>query len=85
MRRLILVFVLLAMAFTVNGCNIRPEPGPPGTVFYQRHRAVVHDPFPSRFIGPEIEGARPMDFDRPLSEPTSQQTNPYARRNGFGF
>ena len=85
MCRLIPVTALLATALVFSGCNIRPDLGPPGTVFYQRHQAVVHDPFPSRTIGPEIEGARPMDFDRPLSEPTGQQTNPHARRNGYGF
>jgi hypothetical protein len=77
--------ILLWLVCLQAGCNIRPEGGPPGTINYQRHRAVIHDPFPSRFIGPEIEGARPMQYDRPLDQATGQQTNPYANRGVRGF
>lgn len=68
-----------------SGCNLRPDFGPPGTVYEQRNRAVVHDPFPVDNLGPSIEGARPMEYERPLSEPTDLQTNPNANRGGFGF
>ena len=68
-----------------SGCNIRPDWGPPGTVYDQRNRAVIHDPFPGgENLGPTIEGARPLDFERPLSEPTGAQTNPFAGRR-FGY
>jgi hypothetical protein len=83
-RRFLIVAALLGVSLGA-GCNIRPDLGPPGTVYHQRNRAVIHDPFPGRFIGPEIEGARPLDFDRPLAEPTGNQTNPYANRGAFGF
>jgi len=77
-------FVLFATAL-VSGCGLRPNLGPPGTVYQQRNSAVVHDPFPADDLGPTIEGARPMEYERPLSEPTHLQTNPHARPNGFGY
>jgi hypothetical protein len=85
MKRSVPVVAAVLLLHTILGCNIRPDPGPPGTVYHQRSRAVIHDPFPSRHIGPEIEGARPMEFDRPLAEPEGNQTNPYANRGAFGF
>lgn len=77
--------ILLSIVGLSSGCYLRPDAGPPGTINYQRHRAVIHDPFPSRSIGPEIEGARPMHYDRPLDQATGQQTNPFANRGVRGF
>ncbi len=85
MTRKLNFLIASATLALVGGCNLRPDAGPPGTVYHQRNRAVIHDPFPGRFIGPEIEGARPLDYDRPLSQPTGNQTNPYANRGAFGF
>ena len=75
-----------ALLLMAVGCNIRPDVGPPGTVYHQRNRAVVHDPFPDPHLGPSIEGSRPMEYERPLSEATHSQTaNPYANRGAFGY
>ena len=83
--RFISVFGLLLALVMTLGCNIRPDVGPPGTVYDQRNRAVVHDPFPADNLGPAIEGGRPMGFGRPLSEATGMQTNPHANRGAFGY
>jgi len=75
-----IVFAILLVSVMVSGCNIRPNFGPPGDIYTQRFQAVVHDPFPSEDLGPVIEGARPMEYERPLDEATGLQTNPFARR-----
>ncbi len=75
---------LLLIVAIVVGCNIRPDMRPPGDVYRQRFDAVVHDPFPSDQLGPSIEGARPLEYDRPLDETTGLQTNPFSRRNALG-
>jgi hypothetical protein len=72
------------MILVMSGCSIRPDLSPPGDIYRQRFDAVVHDPFPSNSLGPAIEGARPLEYDRPLDEATGLQTNPFARRVG-GF
>ena len=77
--------VVGAIGMLVTGCNLRPDFRPPGTVMQQRNRAVVHDPFPNDDLGPTIEGARPMDFERPLSEPTDLQTNPTSNFGRYGY
>lgn len=80
LRNVFLMTLLLQMV-VVSGCNIRPDLRPPGDIYRQRFDAVVHDPFPSDQLGPAIEGARPMEYARPLDEATGLQTNPFARRN----
>ncbi len=85
MQRLFSIQFIALLIVLVAGCCIRPDSGPPGTIFHQRNRAVIHDPFPSRFIGPEIEGVRPMEYSRPIDEATLNQTNPYARKRPPGF
>ena len=42
---------------------------PPGTIEKQRFNATVFDPYADNDIGPEVEGGRPRDFQKPLSEP----------------
>jgi hypothetical protein len=64
----------------LNGCYLPILNGPPGTIGMQRSRAVLNDPFPSDTLGPSIGGARPREFDLPLSEATSYQSHPSARR-----
>lgn len=76
--------LLCLLTLLMTGCNARPDFSPPGTVYQQRNRAVVHDPFPSDNLGPAIEGARPMEFERPLSEPDGLQTIPTGR-TGYGY
>ena len=42
------------------------NPGPAG---YQRYQATAgHDPYPLPDVGPEIEGGRPREFQRPTPE-----------------
>jgi hypothetical protein len=41
---------------------------PPGSVAKQRSNAVVHDPYADNEVGPEVVGARPKDYQDPLSE-----------------
>lgn len=85
MNRFGLPLALLLLVPPLGGCQIRPDQGPPGTVYYQRSRAVVHDPFPNPDIGPPIEGARPLEYERPLSEVKQNQTSPFATRRSPGF
>ena len=84
MRGLRIELTMLVISATVLGCGVRPDLRPPGDIYRQRFNAVVHDPFPSEQLGPTIEGARPLEYDRPLDETTGLQTNPFARRNGPG-
>ena len=67
-----------------SGCGLRPQfRDAPGTINYQRSRAVLHDPFPDNSIGPPVDGGRPSGFERPLSEPVRVQSTSPARRPGF--
>ena len=68
------LFSLGIAALVFSGCNLRPSlREAPGTILYQRSRAVVHDPFPDNTIGPPIVGGRAAGFERPLSEPARLQ------------
>ena len=62
-----LVALLLAAAgcSTSGGTNLLC----PGPAAYQQRRAERFDPYSEREIGPEIAGARPREFDRPVAEP----------------
>ena len=53
---------------SLTGCENFRQLQPPGTIFQQRSRATIHDPFPDNDAGPEIVGGRPPGFDRPLHE-----------------
>ncbi len=79
------IIALLAATFLcAGGCNYGLNLGPPGTIGMQREQAVIHDPFPSTDLGPEIVGGRPREFDLPLSQTKSLQVNPYARKRTRG-
>ncbi len=61
---------------TVAGCcrHLSHNWGePPGTISYQRSRAVIHDPFPDNSIGPPVLGGRPLGYEYPLAEPAKAQ------------
>lgn len=74
--------VVSAVAFV--GCHLRPSfHEAPGTIHYQRGRAVAHDPFPDNSIGPPVMGGRPSGFETPLSEPTRIQSTSPSRSPGF--
>jgi hypothetical protein len=45
--------------------NTIPHPGPAG---YQRAEAIHHDPYLLDDVGPEVVGARPREYQRPLNE-----------------
>lgn len=81
LRNVILLTSLSLLVAGALGCGVGPDLRPPGDIYRQRFDAVVHDPFPSDDFGPTIEGARPLEYDRPLHEPTNLQTNPFAQRN----
>ena len=67
-----------------GGCYLRPEfREAPGTLLYQRSRAVVHDPFPDNTIGPPVVGGRASGFEVPLSEPARLQSTTPVPRPGF--
>ena len=73
---------VLLLAF--GGCNLRPHfREAPGTINYQRSRAVLHDPFPDNSIGPPVTSGRPFGFEQPLAEPVKVQSTSPARRPGF--
>ena len=40
----------------------------PGPAAYQRAEAIVHDPYLLDDVGPEVVGARPREYQRPLNE-----------------
>ena len=40
----------------------------PGPAAFQRDEAIKHDPYPLDDVGPEIVGARPREYQRPLNE-----------------
>lgn len=84
MKNVLLVSILAATFVTATGCNYGLNLGPPGTIGMQRERAVIHDPFPSPDLGPEIVGGRPREFDLPLSQAKGLQVNPFARRSNRG-
>jgi hypothetical protein len=45
--------------------NTIPHPGPAA---YQRAQAIHHDPYLLDDVGPEVVGARPREYQRPLNE-----------------
>lgn len=57
---------LLAIAATSSGCRLA-QPAPPTA--YQQQRAQRFDPYPENDSMQPMEGSRPREFDRPLSEP----------------
>lgn len=79
------LLALLSLA-TCGGCTslARPPLFDPGPADIQQARAIRFDPYPSPDIGPPVEGGRPLDYSRPLTEPKFIQSNPqipaYRRR-----
>jgi hypothetical protein len=58
---------------TAGGCapeveRLRQSIAHPGPVAYQRDQAIQHDPYPLDDVGPEVVGARPREYLRPLNE-----------------
>ena len=86
--RLICVLTLLASVSIFAGCQTRPSfLGPQGTIYEQRSRAVLSDPFPNNQIGPAVLGGRPRGYETPLAEPVNVQASPFSElnKNNRGF
>lgn len=76
-RWLVVGMVGLLLISAGTGCRTATELGrlgPPGTMESQRVKAMLHDPYPSREIGPEIFSSRPLDFEQPRDEVYQLQT-----------
>jgi hypothetical protein len=68
-RTTIVVAILAATA----GCaqevaQLRQRLAHPGPTAYQRAAAIQHDPYLLDDVGPEVVGARPREYQRPLNE-----------------
>jgi hypothetical protein len=50
-----------------------PRLASPGPAREQRARAQRFDPYPEIESGPQLVGARPREYDRPLAEPVRTQ------------
>lgn len=80
--RLVCLLALLAPATMFAGCRSGTSMfGPPGTIYEQRSRAVLSDPFPNNQLGPEVLGGRPRGFETPLAEPVNVQASPFSELN----
>ena len=65
---------VLALALGLTACvgchHVRwPTWWEPGTIDAQRNQAVLEDPYPDTFAGPEVVGGRPRSYQKPLPEP----------------
>ena len=70
-------FVLLTVLLlaVVCGCRgSRPFARPPGTIQQQRLNGTVHDPYADPDAGPNTEGFRPRDYQKPWSEAQRTQS-----------
>lgn len=69
--------LLLLVSVLLSGCpSLRPNLFHPGPQEYQRSQAILHDPYPDNDAGPEVEGGRPLDFEKPKPEPVRNQPYP---------
>ena len=75
--------MLFVLCFIATGCRTATDFGPPGTMETQQVRALQHDPYPNREIGPEIHSSRPLGFDRPRDQTSQLQSR--APRRGLNF
>ena len=75
------LYLLVLVVMTSAGCaSLDLDFGAPGTIGMQRERAVIHDPYPSPDLGPEIVGGRPEGYRVPLAPTKALQVSPYARQ-----
>jgi hypothetical protein len=64
--RWVIAAVLLA---GLGGCGVeRPRLLHPGPAAYQQKKAERFDPYADNDIGPEVVGARPRDYQKPIPE-----------------
>lgn len=72
-RMFTLLLAAMLLASSVGCRGMMPRWFAPGDIQTQRYEAVVHDPYPSVDLGPQVVGGRPRDFERPLAEPRATQ------------
>jgi hypothetical protein len=72
-------FLAAAIVLTAAGCKstARPQVFHPGPTDYQRYNAIMHDPYPDPYNGPEALGTRPREYSTPLND-----SNRYPIRRG---
>lgn len=71
--------LLTVLGFSLNmGCarTLQQNFEPPGTIFQQKLRARLHDPYPSDDLGPPLVGVRPREFNQPYAEARDSQILP---------
>ena len=86
LRRMTFALTLLASAFAsgcANGRFYNPfrTADRPEDVQAQRIRATVHDPYPDQDKGPEVDDARPRDYQQQTPEPVR---NRFSADNPWG-
>ena len=77
MTRATLLLALLLMGTSI-GCGSLSPPNlhNPGPADYQRNQARQFDPYPHPELGPEVEGARPREYDEPRTETDPEKRPP---------
>src|SRR4051812_41466814 len=73
LRMLVRAAFTSAVAVAASGCGpevarLRQSIAHPGPASYQRGQAIQHDPYLLDDVGPEVVGARPREYQRPLNE-----------------
>ena len=70
MKKLWLVALGTAVAGVAAGCRGMAPPNwfHPGPAEYQQSQAQQFDPYPENEPGPQIVGARPLEYDKPPAE-----------------
>jgi predicted small lipoprotein YifL len=61
----------VVLAAVVGGCAGLKGPSwfHPGSAPYQQKQAERFDPYPDNQLGPEVVGARPREYEKPVAEP----------------
>jgi hypothetical protein len=77
LRRKLSVACLIGM---LTGCapeasKLRQSIAHPGPAVHQRAQAIEHDPYLLDDVGPEVVGARPREYQRPLNEVVRAEMN----------
>ena len=75
MRNVVMTVLVGAIA---GGCSNLAGPNycNPGPQRYQQTRATEYDPFPEPELGPEVEGARPREFQEPRTQISPERRPP---------
>jgi len=63
-----MIALALVAAIGCSSSTRMPNVYHPGTAQSQRMDAVRYDPYPLDDVGPEVTGARPLAYQRPLNE-----------------